>query len=101
MSQAVYQWPATQKFPAQSQVSTSGISGGTSEKERGFSPSISVYHFQYHGARAAYAFTYLPPTLRYLVIKVIKQNTHTHLRYSTSGVEIHTSNTGLNLFVLE
>jgi hypothetical protein len=101
MRQAVCPWPVIRKFPAQSQVSTRGISGGTSEKETGFSPSISVSHFQYHGARDAYAFTYLPPTLHNLAIDVIKQNTRTHLRYSTSGVDIHLSDTGLNLFVLE
>jgi len=89
MIQAVCHWSLTRKVPAQSQVSTCGISGGTSEKGIGFSSSISVYHFQYHGARAAYAFTYLTPTLHNLAIEVIKQNTHTQVRCSTSGGEIH------------
>jgi hypothetical protein len=68
MIQAVCHWPVTRKVPAQSQFSTRGISGGASEKGIGFSQNISVYHFQYHGARAAYAFTYLPPTLHNLTI---------------------------------
>jgi len=42
MNQAVFHWPVTRKVPAQSQVSTRGISGGTSEKGTGFSLSISV-----------------------------------------------------------
>jgi len=100
MNQAVCHWPVTRKVPAQSQVSTRGISGGKSKKGTGFSPSISVHHFQSHGARAAYAFTYLPLTLHDLAVEVFKQNIHTKLRYSTSGVETHPSNTGLHLFML-
>jgi hypothetical protein len=101
MRQAVCHWSVIRKVPAQSQVSTRGFSGGMSEKGTVFSPNISVYHFQYHGTRAAYAFTYLPPTLHNLAIEDIKRNTHTQVRYGTSGVKIHPLNTGLNLFVLE
>ena len=59
------------KVPAQTQVSTRGISGGTNERGTGFSPSISVYNVQYHGASSPYAFTHLPPTLHNVATEVI------------------------------
>ena len=79
MRQAVCHLSVTRKVPAQIPYHYPwDLWRKVCKRNRIFSKHL-VYHFQYHDARAPYAFTYLPPKLHNLAIEVVKQNTHTHM----------------------
>jgi hypothetical protein len=57
MAQAVSRRPVTAKVRVRAHVSPCGIYGGQSGTETGFSPSSSVFTYQYHSPVASYTHT--------------------------------------------